>query len=1111
MLIKQGIDVSFAQGLDTKTDPKRVQIGKFLELQNTVFDKGGLLQKRNGYAPLTPLPDSSSSYLTTFNGNLTAVGKNIAAYNKGGSSWVTRGAIQPLSVQTLPVIRNNLNQSACDIAVAPNGVACSVYLEVNAGTTTAKFVIFDSVTGQNIVAPAVIPVASGTVTGGMRVFVLGNNFVMVFTNVITATSHLQYVAVNITDPTIVSANTDIASSYISSATLAWDGFVTGSNLYLAYNTTSGGQSIKVTYLTQGLTLATAKTFATFKANMMSVTADETNSSPVIYVSFYRTDTTTGYVLAVDQNLNTMMNPLAFVTGATVLNVTSVAQNGTCTIFYEVSNAYSFDSGIPTNYIARVEITPRFTTFHSIFSSGAATITASSATGLVNNMYIVDNTTSANIVDGTIFTVSGTTLTLSNNTAGNSASSPGDIMIAAAGTFRISVRSVGLASKAFIINGVIYLLAAYQSTYQPTYFLINGSTSQQASPVMAAKLAYGNGGGYLTKGLPGVTVTGGNIAQVGYLFKDLIQAVNKNTAVTAGTQVNGIYSQTGINLGTFAVGTDGLDTAEIGSDLHLSGGFLWMYDGYLPVEHNFVLFPDVDQGTPADTAAWSTTGGLMASHPQGGSTPDPNPGSYYYQFTYEWTDNQGNAFRSAPSIPTAVTTTGTGNTGSITLNIPTLRLTMKTANPVKIVIYRWSVGQQNYYQVTSITSPLLNDTTADQVTYLDTLADATILGNNLIYTTGGVVEDVNAPASNILALFDTRLWLVDAEDPNLLWFSKQVIEATPVEMSDLFTLFVPPTTATQGSTGPIKALSALDDKLITFKRNAILYVNGTGPDNTGANNQYSQPIFVTSTVGCANQKSIVLTPQGLMFQSDKGIWLLGRGLDTSYIGAPVQDLTLGANVLSAVNVPETNQVRFTLDTGITLMYDYYYGQWGTFVGVPAVSSCIYQEMHTFINSSGAAYQESAGQYLDGSNPVLMRFKTGPLRLGELQNYQRAYFFYLLGTFISPHKLWIGLSYDYENSPSQSMVISPNNYSTPFGSGASQSPFGQGTPFGGPSGLENWRVFLERQRCSAFNITLQEIFDSSLNTAAGAGLTISGLNIVCAFKKAFRPQSNAESIG
>ncbi len=1039
MLTKTGIDVSFASGLDTKTDKKRVQIGKFLELENTVFDKGGLLQKRNGFPRLTTLSDTSYTHLTTFNNNLTAIGPNIGAYNVANATIVTKGAIQPLSVKTLPVIRNNLNQTAVDVAVAANGTACAVYLETDGSTTTNKFVVFNVETGQNLKAPAIIPVTSGTVSGGMRVFVLGQNFIIVFTNTITAVTHLQYISVNTANPATVGANTDIASAYVAKTTLSWDGFVTANKLYIAYNTTSGGQAIKVTYLTNTLSLAAAVTFAGRIATMVSVTADNTvASAPIIYVSMYDLAGTTGYTLAVDQNLNTVLSAQQIISTGTYLNLTSAAQNGICTVFGEFSNVYSFDSAINTNYINTCTVT---------------------VAGVVSAL-------------------------------------------------TVSIRGLGLASKAFIVDGTIGYLGAVSSffNFQPTYFLINGSLSSAASPMLAAKLAYQNGGGYLTLGLPNVTITD-NIAQVPYLFKDLIQAVNKNTNVPTGTQTAGIYSQTGINLGTFTVGTDAISTAEIGSDLHISGGFLWMYDGYLPVEHNFLLYPDVRLNTPTNYASWSTTGGSIHAQPDGAT----NTAAYYYQFTYEWTDNQGNAFRSAPSLPVPVTTTSNGTTGSITLNIPTLRLTMKTSNPVKIVIYRWSVAQQFYYQVTSITSPLLNSTTTDGVTFLDTLADATILGNNLIYTTGGVVEDVNAPASDLMTIFDSRLWLVDAEDQNLLWYSKQVIEATPVEMSDLFTIYVPPTTATQGATGPITAISVMDDKIILGKRNAFFYINGSGPDNTGANGQYSEATFITSIVGCTNQKSFVLTPKGLMFQSNKGIWMLNRGLEASYIGAPVQDFTTGATVLSAVSVPETNQVRFVLDTGIVLMYDYYYDQWGDFVGVPSISSCIYQDLHTFLNAEGQIHQELPGTYLDGSSPVLMRFKTGPLRLGELQAYQRAYFFYLLGTYLSPHKLSISLTYDGDTSPSQSVLLTPINGSMPFGSGGAQSPFGQGNSFGGPSSEESWRIFFENQRCSQVFITLQELFDASFGLPAGAGFTLSGLNVVCGYKRGYRPQNSNTSAG
>ena len=48
MVEKKNININFAQGVDTKTDPKQVAIGKFLSMENSVFKVGQRLTKRNG-------------------------------------------------------------------------------------------------------------------------------------------------------------------------------------------------------------------------------------------------------------------------------------------------------------------------------------------------------------------------------------------------------------------------------------------------------------------------------------------------------------------------------------------------------------------------------------------------------------------------------------------------------------------------------------------------------------------------------------------------------------------------------------------------------------------------------------------------------------------------------------------------------------------------------------------------------------------------------------------------------------------------------------------------------------------------------------------------------
>lgn len=1023
MLTKQAVAVNFTQGLDTKNDPFQLALGKFLLLQNSVFTTGGSLQKRNGYGALPMLPIAPER-ATTFNGNLTAIGSSIQALSQGSSRWINKGDFTPLTLSVIPAVRSAVNQTQCDSVTAQNGLSCVVYTEINNSVASYKYQVQDSVTGQNIILPTVIPVSSGTVTGSPRVFLLGGYFIVVFTNVITATSHLQYIAISTSNPTVVTVNADVASAYTPATTVAWDGVVFENKLYIAYNTVAGGQQVNVTYLTPSFIIAAPQSFAASIATMMGLCVDTTNpASPVIYIAFYDDAGMTGYVCAVDQNINKIMTPTQIISAIEVANITCTAQAGVVTVAYEVINAYSYNSGIPTNYLSSVSVTK-------------------------------PNTVTTGTVGSTV----------------------------------IFIRSVGLASKAFLMNGVMYMLGTYQSDLQDTYFLFDVLGN------VISRFAYANSGGYLLTGLPQAEVMDSAV-KIAYLFKDLIQSNATPIGSQGDPNTSNIYSQTGINVVTVAYSPATLSVSEIGNNLNISGGFLWAYDGQTLNEQGFHLFPDNIEGT------WSVSGGSIAAQPDGAT----NTNAYYYQVVYEWTDSQGNIFRSAPSVPIGITTSGSGSAGSITLDIPTLRLTYKPG--VKIVIYRWSVANEIYYQITSLTAPTLNDKSTDSITYVDTQADASIIGNSILYTTGGVIENIAAPAATATTLFDDRFWLINAEDRNLLQYSKQVIEATPVEMSDLLTIYVAPTIGSQGSTGQLECLAPLDDKLILFKNNAIYYINGTGPDNTGSNSQYSQPIFITSTVGCSNQNSIVFMPNGLMFQSNKGIWLLGRDLSTSYIGADVE-LFNQYLVNSAVNVPGTNEVRFTLSNGVTLMYDYFYNRWGTFVGVPAISSTLYQGRHTYINSFGSVFQETPGQYLDNGNPVLLAFTTSWINLAGLQGYQRAYFFYLLGQYLTPHKLNLTIAYDYNSSPLQSVLISPDNFSPAYGG---SSPYGQENQYGGPGNIEQWRIFLTKQRCQSFQITMQEIYDPSFGVPAGEGLTLSGLNLIVALKKGWRPISSAHSAG
>ena len=981
MLNKTAVPIPFTQGLDTKTDPWQVSLGKFLSLKNTVFAKQGLLQKSNGFAQVTT-PPSPSNAVTTYNGNLTTIGSAVNVYSSDNQSWVSRGTYQPCSLSTVPLIRNSENQIQVDAAVAQNGFVCAVYAENNFVTTSFKFAVADSLIGQNIIAPTLFPEA---VVGYPQVVAIGSHFVIAF---LTTGNVLQYFSIS--SSTLIVSSTGTLSA---GTVVAWD--MTVANALVIIGTTSASVvslfGFTESQISTGSPPGISTLVGTNVGDGLSLGVDSfVSATPTIWLAISNKSSGSCWIAAISYAFNNVLNQTAFSSGATTTNMTVTAWNQTATILWQ----------LPTTISQAIQKT---------------TVTqAGSFTSIV-----------------------------------------------------VAVNQIGIASKAFVYNGLVYVLAAIGQnaaggyiSNQPTYFLINISQSTAAKPSPVAKIAYSNGGGLLLYNLPRVSLFNG-LFIVPYLYR-FTETSNGGT----------IFFQTGINLVSFNLAPSRYSFLELAGTLAIGGGFQWMFDGLSLVEQNFFLYPDYVSGA-------ATSGGGMGA------------GTYQYQVCYEWIDNQGNIQRSAPAYAftsggsNQIIVDGTTNK-SVQLTYSMLSITYKTSTPVSIVFYRSSNHQATFYAIKSTAvAPLVNDPTQVIANITDSASDAAILGNAILYTTGGVVEDTNGPASNIMTIWDTRQWLLNQEDQNSLWFSKQVIEATPVEMSGLFTQYIAPTTGLSNSSGPVTASFPMDDKIILFKKDAIYYINGVGPDNTGANSQYSQPIFVTATVGCANQNSIVFFPGGLLFQSDKGIWLLDRGMSVSYIGAAVEAFNQYV-VTSAVTIPTTNQVRFTLNNGICLMYDFYYQQWGEFDNISAISSCIYQGLHTFLTGAGLILQETPGSYFNNSVPVVMSFVTSWLNLAGLQGYQRAYFFFLLGQYFSPHTLSISIAYDYETSPTQSTIITPDNAST-------------------GSSVEQWRVFLDRQRCQAFQITLQEIAGSP----AGQGLSLSGINLVVAMKKGWKPISAAHS--
>lgn len=609
----------------------------------------------------------------------------------------------------------------------------------------------------------------------------------------------------------------------------------------------------------------------------------------------------------------------------------------------------------------------------------------------------------------------------------------------------NLRSVSLAGKIFYTDDNGFVPVVYYSTTQPTLFLLRNDGD------ISAKMIQSTSGGETAKTghLPNVHLANGE-----WVFPTTYKSriVSENATLFSLTGITEVV----LNFNDTFI----CDSAQLGENLQITSGYLNCYDGVSIFESGFHLYPD------HITLTQNATGTLPA-------------GDYQYCVVYEWTDSRNQIHRSAPSVAQTITI---ASTKSVDITVPYLYVTDRKGTRANIVIavYRTTKSGTIFYKCSSVTAPKYNDTTLASFTATinDNLSDASLITKELLYTTGGVVENIAPPAAKIIARFKNRMFLAGLEDPNLMWYSKEHIPGEAVNFTDVFRIKVDDTG------GKITALGELDDKLIIFKANTIFVLTGDGPLPTGAQNSFSVPQLVASDVGCIDPYSVVRTRNGLMFKSKKGIYLLDRGLQISYIGSEVEqwnDLT----ITSASVVDDQNQVRFTTSEGRCLIYDMFFTQWYTFTNIAAIDSAMWQGKYLFLKATGEIWRETKDQFLDVDVPIISKYVLALMQFAQVQGFQRIFKINILGENLGTHGLKIEVGYDFREFYEERFVINPDDvlYSSTWGS---DSVWGQaGTLWGGDSdGVYQFQIRPRQQRCQALKLKVEDFFGSGTGTAGFA---------------------------
>lgn len=1072
MVMKTPLTVNFAKGLNQKIDPRQLPFSSFQSLKNIVFTKSGLLMKRYGF-PILPSAVASSGFSYAFNqipsnissGNtlssyldelLLNDGMSLYSYSPDDTNWVYKGRAEACRVTQQSIFQNQNNNLMQDSAIN-NTLGLTVYAweswtnQPNFGGTESyvQLAVIDNTTGLTILSTAL-----SSTTSRPKCVSIGSFLYVLYYDSNDSKIHAR---------PVTQAGLGVASgiiSNISTTAINYDALVFNSLLYVAYNGTSSS-TVKVASFTSAMAAVGTASKAENASACVGIFTDPSFNAWVVY----NNGTTTKSFIMDSTLVTTVLAPTAIETISGVHNITGIYDGTRGIIFYDKPGALAI--GQTTGFSTAASFTqPAVGAFVTV-SLGAITFTGIGSIVYIPtggyyyakyqlagndvqllNLGLPQNASPGATVAGTdqvIYSTNGylnALIRYNTLTAAGVVGSPADF-----------VRSVGLGSRAFLQNGFAHVITAHDANLQPTYFacsLYNVLTPTIASHVLG-KISPSAGGGIPYRSLlPSVNVKSTGVYQCALLQRTFL------IETTAGDVAHPFWFN-GVISGVIDTTATNLSRVQLANTHNFASGTLLSYDGALVAEQNFHLYPE-NISVVSDTSA-----GLI------------QPGTYSYIAVYSWIDKFGQFQRSAPSLPVEIVIAMAGS--ECVLTLPTLRLTEKTN--VTIEVYRTQANGTVFYRVDVCSEnaayPINNVTNADTVTFTDGVIDENISANQQLYTTGEV-ENFAPPAPLAVFEYANRVILIPSDDPYSYWFSKQVIPGSPVEFSEFFVKNV----GTIG--GALKGGGRMDDKIILGKKGILYYVTGTGPAASGASDDFSEPIFITSDAGMVSYQ-IAYGPPGVFFKSDKGIYLLGRDLSVSYIGAPVEDFN-SYDLAAAQLIPTTNQLRFMLLGSDSLMYDYFFGQWGEFSNPSGISDCIYQGSHTYLNASGAVFQETPNTYTDGaSTPVLMSFTTAQMNMASIVGYERIYNFIFLAQYLSPHQINLSITYDYL-AASQSQAITPTT-----------------------SALEQWKIDTKRQLCQSFQVSLQEVYTGT----PGAGFSMSGITYNLGIKKGTRPIPGKFSAG
>ena len=1112
----QKVSIDFGQGVDQKSDFAQVIGTKLSSLVNRVFTKAKQLKKDFGFSQkptiqVDGLDLTSSQKIFNFKNSLNVMDFNQAkSFSESSEVWSTRGGplqqISPVFNATDSVIKTNSSLSGIVMARIGN-VECWAY---NDDEGTLKVLIVDGETQSIIVSEQTISTSSP----GAQVipYGLANNVWIIYSE--GAVLKYRSVDLSSTTPTISAATTlfsDLGFLFASSYSLRWDLDYSSSILGIVYHNSSFNIAMR-TFNTSGIQIDSNSSIDSPPAiNGLGIKYNSTTEK--FWLAY--DDATDLITVILNKNLTSFLGRTVAAIDVTLEPYAGLGASVPIVGGFdgpEISSDISWFYVTESKYLYRVTVSD-----NGIFKQnnfiGSDLWLASKTFRVGSELYI--STVYIDAFQGALFVMDSNGSIVSKSFIDRQAHPLRDLKTNLAFVSNTDfIYYIPSADRSDLLLETEGLTA--QGLENPVNKSIYGASRltvgfNNVYPIRPQALSLANAT-YLT-GPVTKTFDGNSLVEAGFhafpklnewsistdnaiiLSPFVVSVIQQGTAglpeiytieCCAGSFIGSgqyfTFSTTTINHYVWfrrnGAGTDPNPPALIERQVEIESSFsaidvasaiAYVLEVTSPINatisrvNNIITITNSANGIVTDATNVNVGLGRIAI------------GDYQYSCCYEWTDFEGRVHRSAPSFPISFEALiGTLSNRWIPLSFTiTDKTSVYGVKDINLVLYRTLAGPGLvYYRVTPNAEPVYNKTDVnnglDALYFLyDNQSDAEIQDNETLYTTGGILENSSFPPTRQLRLIGNRVFGIDS-DKNELFFSKLINNDLEVATTDQFTISI------GESNSKLVDVFEMDEKVIVFKEDKPFYFVGDGPNNLGQGSSFSDPESINCPVGGRDTGSAIEIPSGVMYSTPKGIYLLSRALESSFIGNPVEDTKTNI-VYASVRTPDLAQVRFLLDNGTFLIYDYDFDQWSTrtftTADITPIDALVYNNKITIAAGSDGVWEQTS-LFRDNFD-FTTSLETGWINVSGIQGYQRVKRAIILGQYKSEHTLTVRVGYDYNEDYSEIYSFTP----------APENPL-------------QFEFQIANQKCSSIRF---KIVDSAVSGNLLEGNTLTNLTLIVGVKK------------